>query len=233
MIIAARISLNLGQLGYDVVGIVPRGEEAIQHCRQSPPDIILMDIQLKGGIDGVETARKIQKEMDIPFIYLTANADQTNFDRAKQTRPYAFISKPYKKLDLQRAIELVVNRIDKQDMPGKVLSGQKKLYVLSDRIFLRHQKKIVRLLLKDILYIEADRCYCRIFTKDAEHILSMPLKKLEEKLSPRHFIRLHRSYAINMLQIEELFENHVVIAKQVIPIGKSYKKDFLRRIPST
>ena len=111
MVIAANISLQLTTLGYEVAGIVPRGEEAILQIKQNQPDIVLLDICLKGDIDGIETAQIMQNDYDIPIIYLTANADEDNFNRAKTTNPYAFISKPFKKLDLQRAIELTALKV--------------------------------------------------------------------------------------------------------------------------
>src|SRR5690606_21909475 len=111
MVIAANISLQLSELGYEVTGILPRGEEALSHIKIDKPDIILLDISLKGEMDGIETAHEIQKHYKIPIIYLTANSDEAHFNRAKETHPYAFISKPFKKLDLQRAIELTVDRI--------------------------------------------------------------------------------------------------------------------------
>jgi CheY-like chemotaxis protein len=112
MIIAANISLQLSNLGYEVTGIETRGEDAINHALENHPDIILMDIQLKGKIDGVEAAKAIQKTLDIPIVYLTANSDDASFERAKETRPYAFISKPFNKLNLERTIALVVEKIN-------------------------------------------------------------------------------------------------------------------------
>ncbi|MEN0049502.1 MAG: response regulator [Bacteroidota bacterium] len=231
MIIAAKISLHLEQLGYEVAGIIPRGEEAVVHCRESAPDILLLDINLKGLIDGVETAQVLQKEMDIPIIYLTANADEATFNRAKSTRPYAFISKPYKKLDLQRAIELTASRMA-EDKGITITSeqAQEDSYILSDRIFVRSNNKMVKLFLKDILYVEAERSYCRIHSKDSEYLLSIPLKDLYEKLQPDHFMRVHRSFVINLKQVDEVAESHVVISRKVVPLGKSYREEFLQRI---
>ena len=111
MIIAANTSLQLTNLGYEVSGIVSRGEEVLIHIKDSLPDIILLDIQLKGELDGIETAHQVQEHFDIPIIYLTSNVDDANFERAKKTNPYAFISKPFKKLDLAHAIDLTANRI--------------------------------------------------------------------------------------------------------------------------
>lgn len=85
MIIAAKISMQLTNLGYEVTGILPRGEEALLHAAENKPDIVLLDINLKGNIDGIETARQMQLMKDIPIIYLTANADEATFNRAKAT----------------------------------------------------------------------------------------------------------------------------------------------------
>ncbi|MEM8524794.1 MAG: response regulator [Bacteroidota bacterium] len=231
MIIAAKISLHLEQLGYEVTGIIPRGEEAVVHCRENAPDILLLDINLKGLIDGVETAQVLQKEMKVPIIYLTANADEVTFNRAKSTRPYAFISKPYKKLDLQRAIELTVSRTaEYKGISIKDETTQEDSYLLSDRIFVRHNNKMVKLFLKDILYVEAERSYCRIFSRESEYLLSIPLKDLVEKLQAEQFMRVHRSFLINLQQVDEVAESHVVIKKKAVPLGKSYREEFLQRI---
>jgi len=229
MIIAAKISMHLEQLGYDVAGIVPRGEDAVRHCRETPPDILLLDINLKGLLDGVETATVLQKEGNIPIIYLTANTDDATFERAKVTQPYAFISKPYKKIDLQRAIELTISRMAENTTGHKTLE-EDSTYILSDRIFVRHKERMVKLFLKDILHIEAERSYCRIHTPDTEYLLSVPLREMEDKLQVEYFLRVHRSFIINLRQVDEVADKYIVVANKVIPLGKSYREEFLRRI---
>lgn len=159
MIIGANLTLQLIALGYEVSGIESRGEEAIAHVMANPPDIILMDINLKGKLNGIETVLAIQKKTDIPIIYLTANSDEATFSKAKETRPRAFIAKPFNKLDLQRTIALVVEQL-KGNSVAKLPVLE--MEVLGDRIFVRHNGKMEKLLLTDILYIEADRnrpCY--------------------------------------------------------------------------
>ncbi|MBK7871631.1 MAG: response regulator [Saprospiraceae bacterium] len=231
MIIAANISLQLSNLGYEVTAIVPRGEEAILQLEENQPDIVLLDIHLKGALDGIATAQEMQKNADIPIIYLTANADEATFNRAKATRPYAFISKPFKKLDLQRAIELTISRMaENQDIATEQESAREAPFILSDRIFVRHKDSMVKIFLEDILYIEADRNYCRIFTKNKEYLLAITLKIMEEKLPPQHFIRIHRSYIVNIVQVDEVAESHVVIARKAIPLSKSLREELLKRI---
>lgn len=232
MIIAANISLQLVSLGYEVTGIVPRGEEALMHVKQNQPDILLLDINLKGTIDGIETALLMQQDFDIPIIYLTANADDTNFNRAKATHPYAFISKPFKKLDLQRAIEITVNQLQsKNDLESDLSEFDDNTpFILSDCIFVRHHDKMVKVCIKDILYIEAERNYCRIHCNDKEYLLVMTLKDIDEKLPNHHFIRVHRSFIVNVSQIDEIATSHIVIGKKAIPVSKALKEELLKRL---
>ncbi len=230
MIIAANISLQLTNLGYEVTGILSRGEEALLHIEQQQPDILLLDINLKGNIDGIETAQIMQKTFNIPIIYLTANADEVNFNRAKSTHPYAFISKPFKKLDLERAIELTINRVKSENEQGTTSIEKIDPFILSDSIFVRHLEKMVRVDIKDILYIEAERNYCRIYSKIKEYLLVMTLKDLDEKLPQKHFIRVHRSFIVNLSQIDEVATSHIVIAKKAIPVSKSLKEELLNRL---
>ncbi|MBT0607387.1 LytR/AlgR family response regulator transcription factor [Aequorivita echinoideorum] len=238
MVIAANISLQLIELGYDVTGIIPRGEEALENIAIDRPDIILMDIQLKGNLDGIATAQQIHKRFAIPIIYLTANTDEAHFNRAKETHPYAFISKPFKKLDLQRAIELTVDRISiernaesKENGSIEAHTSENTLpYILNDRIFVRHNEKMLKIDIKDIYYIEADRNYSRIFTATREYLLVMTLKDIDEKLPYNHFLRIHRSYIINLSQINEVAGTHVVISKKAIPMSKSMRNELLSRL---
>ena len=232
MIIGAKISMQLTSLGYEVTGILPRGEEAIIHVEENRPDIVLLDINLKGKFNGIETALQIQKLADIPIIYLTANSDEATFNKAKASRPYAFISKPYKQLDLQRAIELTICRMAENETGPHAdeSSDDERPFILSDRIFVRHREKMIKIIVAEILYIEADRNYCRIFTRNREYLLSITLKTIEEKLPGRIFLRTHRSYMINLAHVDEVAESHVIIAQKAIPLSAGLKEQLLQRI---
>jgi len=231
MIIGANISMQLTSLGYEVIGILPRGEEAIQFVRDNHPDVVLMDINLRGNLDGVETAQKIQEEKEIPVIYITANADDVNFNRAKSTKPQAFISKPFKKLDLQRAIELTLSRLD-SEQAGEDESRRNSPVqpVLNDSIFVKDHEKMVKIRIGDILYVEAERNYCRIYASNKEYLLVITLKDLNEKLPSQHFIRIHRSFIINIAQLDEVGNSYVVVAKKTIPLSKGYREELLKRL---
>lgn len=227
MIIAANLSLQLTSLGYEVTGIESRGEEAITHAIKNTPDILLLDINLKGKIDGIETAKEIQKHQDIPIIYLTANSDEATFEKAKSTHPKAFITKPFNRLNLHRTIALVVEQLKNSK---EVNSNPQEMEILEDRIFIRQHGNMVKLLLKDIQYIEADRNYCTIMTDSGSYVLATTLKVMEEKLSKSHFLRVHRSFMVNLSQLDAVAEHHLEIGRKVIPLSKSNKDLLLDRI---
>lgn len=227
MLIAANIGAQLEALGYEVAGIFPRGEEAIKSVQSEKPDLVLMDIRLKGELDGVETASQMQKEGPIPIIYLTANADDKHFDRAKATNPYAFISKPFKKLDLQRALELAAVRIQKE---SNQLSAEPKVLKLEDRIFVRQNDLMCKILIADILYLEADRNYCQVFTREKSYLLINTLKNMEAKLPIDTFQRIHRSYIVNLKQVNEFNHNHITVGNKILPMSKELRPELMARL---
>jgi PAS domain S-box-containing protein len=109
-IVARDIQQSLTRLGYDVPTTATSGEEAIRKTKEIDPDLILMDIVLKGQMDGVETVRQIHRQFDVPVIYLTAYADNTTLERAKSTSPAGYMLKPFHPNELRPTIEVALNR---------------------------------------------------------------------------------------------------------------------------
>ena len=232
MLIGAKISMLLNSLGYEVSGLMPRAEDALAFLENNTPDILLLDIKLKGKMDGIELARLISKDKKIPIIYLTSNTDEATFNRAKTTRPYAFISKPYKKLDLQRAIELTISMMGSKDQTAAAPStaDNEEPVILKDRLFIRLKERMVKIFIEDIVYIEAERNYSRIFTKEKEYLLALTLKVIDEKLPETHFLRVHRSYIINLAHLEEVGERLIIVGKKPLPYSSAHKEELMRRL---
>ena len=235
MIIAADISMFLESIGYEVTGILPRGEDALKSILQTPPDLVLMDIFLKGSMDGIETARYIYERHQIPVIFLTANADDATFERAKSTRPYAFISKPFQPSDVQRAIELALARLAEEHSGQSILHlnrDAEESYILADRIFVRYKGKMTKILLQDILFAEAARSYCKIIVGETEYLMSISLGKLEEKLETNNFLRIHRSYIVNILKIDSISEDrsYIEIGGQNLMVSRPFREELIRRL---
>ena len=109
LVVARDISHQLRAMGYEPIGTTPRGDEALALAAQHHPDLILMDIQLDGPVDGVEAARRIREIHAIPVIFLTAFASEPALARAKTAGPFGYIVKPFEEQELRMAIEVALN----------------------------------------------------------------------------------------------------------------------------
>ncbi len=107
-LIALDIAETLDQLGHSVVNSYRKGENAVANIQNDHPDLILMDIELAGVINGIETAHKIEEQLDVPIIYLTAYADNDFLEKAKVTTPYGYIVKPFERRTLQANMEMAL-----------------------------------------------------------------------------------------------------------------------------
>jgi len=109
-ILARIISWRLTNLGYNVCGRATSGAEAMELLVREKPDLVLMDINIKGDIDGIETTNRIKKMFEMPVVYLTSHSDGPTLERAKATRPEGFVLKPFGDHDLRVAIELALKK---------------------------------------------------------------------------------------------------------------------------
>jgi PAS domain S-box-containing protein len=109
-LVAADLGQLLGQLGFGIVGVAHSGDEALRLAAEKRPDLVLMDIRISGAMDGIETAELVSSRFDIPVVYLTAHGDTPTIDRAKLSRPYGYVLKPFKSSELRTAIEIALLR---------------------------------------------------------------------------------------------------------------------------
>jgi signal transduction histidine kinase len=109
-IVALHLKQQLTRLGYQVVAVVASGDHALRQVTETPPDVVLMDIHIEGGIDGIETAKLIPPELRIPIIYLTAYSDEDTLLRARDTTPYGYLLKPFTERELHAMIQMVLAR---------------------------------------------------------------------------------------------------------------------------
>jgi signal transduction histidine kinase len=114
LLIARSLARKLQGLGYTVVDIVSSGEAAIQSAEQLKPDIILMDIVIKGEVDGIETAAIIRKQLAIPVVFVTAYADDDTLNRAEKTGSYGYILKPFKEREINATIKIAIAKHQEQ-----------------------------------------------------------------------------------------------------------------------
>ena len=109
-IVALNLKQRLVRLGYEVLAMAPSGAKALAEIERTRPDVILMDINIEGDIDGIETASRIPTEYHTPVIYLTAYSEQATLDRAKATKPYGYLLKPFSERELHATIQMALER---------------------------------------------------------------------------------------------------------------------------
>jgi diguanylate cyclase (GGDEF)-like protein len=112
-LVSRDIQNMLARLDYEVTAVVPAGEEALEKIEEDSPDVVLMDIVLRGKLDGIATAVKIKDVYDIPVIFVTAFADDKTLDRAKAADPFGYLLKPFDQRELKAVIELALDKREK------------------------------------------------------------------------------------------------------------------------
>jgi|SRR6267154_655689 len=110
ILIAEELKERLSRLGFSVIAAVDSADEGIAIATRERPDLVLMDIRLKGKKDGLQAAKEIRQQVDVPIVYLTAHSDQLTVDRAKATEHDGFILKPFQRRELQTTIEVAMQR---------------------------------------------------------------------------------------------------------------------------
>ncbi|WP_440948479.1 response regulator [Methanosarcina sp. T3] len=124
-IVAIGIKRMLKGLGYTVTGVASSGEDAISKAESTFPDLVLMDIMLKGELDGVEAAKEIKERFDVPVVYLTAYSDSNIVERVKKTAPFGYIVKPFDEKDLHSNIEISLHRYRKEKENQEAIEEEK------------------------------------------------------------------------------------------------------------
>lgn len=234
-IVAKDIQVCLRKLGYDVVGVVSSGEEAVEKAQEFDLDLVMMDIMLKGEMSGIEAADIIRKKKSIPVIFLTAYTDRNTVDKAKETEPYGYIIKPFKEIDIQTAIEIALYKhcremeVKKErDMYYSMVEKQDS----TDMMFVKANQRLVRIKYSEIYFIEALKDYVVINTLERRYTIHSTMKGIESKMPEKDFIRVHRSFIVRLDKIKEIDHSNVVLEndKKVVPVGGSYKELLQQRI---
>ena len=119
-LIAEDIRMFLGNIDFSVAGVAYTSSQALDYLANRGPDAVLLDISIKGDMDGIDIAEIINEKYQIPFIYLTSHSDEHTVERAKHTLPYGYIVKPFDERDLLTSLEMAVFRHAQQHKQGVV-----------------------------------------------------------------------------------------------------------------
>ena len=222
-LIAETIKTVLEKENHKITGISLRGKDAIYDIEHLKPDLVLVDIMIKGDLDGVEIVSHLKKKLDIPFIYLTSLSDEKTLERVKATNPSGFIVKPFNEYTLTSNIELAYHKYQTTQSDIAVNTQ-------SDSFFIKNKGELVKVQQSNILFFEAYDNYCNLYTLEKKHLLSQTLKRVEEKLPASQFLKVHRSYIINFSKIDSIHEGYIFIENHKIPYSKSHKDQLMQKL---
>jgi DNA-binding LytR/AlgR family response regulator len=218
---AEDIASKLRKNGMEVSGMYETGEDAVASFQEHQPDLILMDIQLAGAYDGISTAKMITEKYAVPVIYLSDYVDKPTVQRATQTLPSAYLGKPFNEDELIRAIHIAFAQFKAS---GKTSNTK-------DHIFVKGEKgALVKLRYADIVYIEADRAYCKIVTEDKILMQSVSMNQVVDQIDHKDFVKVHRSYVINISKVTGLNGNIIRLGEREVEMSKSLRDDVLSRL---
>jgi len=206
---------GLAKLGkYQVVGVADSVINAYNIIRAKSPDIVISDISLKGKNNGLELGHLI-KDRNIPILYITESQDAKIYHQAEEIPLSSFLIKPFHILTLDSTINSLFT-IKKASVYVKGL-----VYTVGG------VKQLIAN--EEILYIEADKNYSMVYTEKGKFAFKLSIVKMMEKLQKNLFLRVHKSYVINLHKIRSfsLTDSNIHIENHNIPIGRTYKKDVL------
>jgi DNA-binding LytR/AlgR family response regulator len=231
--VAKDIMARLNRKGYEVSGIAATADEALDILKTHDTDLCLLDIKLSGPVNGIELARRIKDTTPVPVIFLTSMNNDSIFEQAKAANPAAYMLKPFNDRELQMAIDLAVSNY----ATGKTAQvnftppdiKEDAIFRLKESIFLRKKERFERVDFKNILWAEAESNYTTIVTTTGQFVLSVTLHEVEKQLTAPYFMRIHRSYLVNLQCIDSIEGNMLVINNRSFQVSKSKRDEVFQR----
>jgi DNA-binding LytR/AlgR family response regulator len=234
-IVRKDIERCLVNLGYNVIASADNGEDAIELALKHKPDLALMDIMIKGDMNGIAAAEEIKRNLDIPVVFLTAYADENTLNEAKLAEPHGYILKPFKDVDIQTAIEMALHKHGKEQelkLESDFLRSLAEHKQDADVIFVKNRSRLIRVKHEDLLFVEALKDYVVVHTREESYTIHSTMKEVERKLDDRLFVRVHRSFIVNLQAIDSIKYAMITMEgmEKEIPVGGSYKDLLASRI---
>lgn len=223
VVIANDIKEMVEEFGPKVVDICINSKEAIAVLNSKKVDLALVDITIRGGMDGIELAKLINEEYKIPFIFITSHSDDTTVNRAVEQNPYGYVVKPFEKADLYTSIRLCIHKY-------RALNQNNKIKIETDRLFVKDGNSYFKVKHTDIQFIKASGNYVEISTNEGKYSVRSTFKEVMEDLPKDIFIQIYKSIGININCLESFNSNHAIVAGQELPIGRTFKENLKKLI---
>ncbi|AGA80015.1 LytR/AlgR family response regulator transcription factor [Echinicola vietnamensis] len=200
-------------LGYSVAPVISDGNLVLDYLRYHQPDLILMDVLIEGDMDGIELAKRIREVYQIPIIFLTGYSDKMILDRISKVMYEGYLLKPFHIDTLKTCLYLTFKN---QEVPKE--KAKPKTLKIRDKGFM------VPVPVEDITVLEADGLYTKIHTLSKPYTIRDILKDVTEKLPDETFLRIHKSFTINVNHIHAYNAKELTVGGQIIPMRRGFLK---------
>lgn len=220
---AEALKLEIEALDHILIDVVDNAEDFRRLIKATVPDLLIIDIDLGEEVDGVALAQEVTKNDDIPFLFLTAQEETKDVQRATEVSPNAYLTKPVNRASLQAAINLAIQKIDFKKPQFK---PESQLFLLKDDEGLKPVD------LDELVYVEANNKSCILQLKNEKRETTMKLSALSERLPADDFMQIHRSFIIRVDKIEMVDPAYLylTVRKVKIPIGRKYKEALMQKL---
>ncbi|MFK7980133.1 MAG: LytR/AlgR family response regulator transcription factor [Saprospiraceae bacterium] len=228
---AIELDMLIQEIGYQVKGRVDNSTEALEIILMDPPDLVLMDIHIKGRQTGLEVAEGIV-DKEVPILFITGIEEQEIYQRAKATNFVGYLVKPVNKFSICAAIELALKNISRTRTP-QLEMAEVDTYASKNILYFKKKGVFYKIPIKDILYIQANGDQTITYTSTQKYTSFLSLNALMNILTDYNFVKVHRSYLANIAMATAIDVDNGEIQFQVvkIPFSRRMKKDLLNRLP--
>ena len=213
VLVAEQLRKYIERIGHTCCGHATSYEEATELLMNEKPDLALLDIRLFGDRSGIEVAQLINEKNKIPFIFLSSHFEKSTLEKARNTRPAGYLTKPYNSETLSTTIEICLynysNRTASFSEKVEIIEGKKKHILSAEQIF----------------FFAAEHVYTRLVTDNKEILIRKSLNDIMESLPSNIFLRVHRGFVVNMNHIKQVNTSQIIVGDHKIPIGTTFKED--------
>ncbi len=226
---AIELEMLIQEIGYNVIGRADNSADALELIYSEKPDFILMDIDIKGRMTGLQIGAKI-KHLEIPILFITSFGDDEHYNEAAQSNMVGYLVKPVDKYSLRTAINLAISNAYLNTKPKTIKKQQADLdnFLFNNCFFFKKRGNLHKVPISDIVYIRSNDNYCETYTKGgAQFITRITISKMCELLPEDQFIRIHRQYIVQLDKIDMIdFQESTLRAnKHELPISRNKRKE--------
>ncbi|MFA6261851.1 MAG: response regulator [Bacteroidia bacterium] len=217
-IIAEHLKMILQSNGYNNVQLAHNKEKAIAALQTYQPDLVLLDIRMKNPGDGIDIAAYIQANNKIPFIFITAHSDNQILNKALEQKPSGYITKPFNEANVYAAINIALANLESRE--GEML-------IIKDGF------DLVKLDIHSILYVQSEGNYIDVYSESGKKSFRYSLEWFLQQVPEKLFMRVHRSYVVNLEKILKITGSVVMIQDQAIPVSRKSMPGLRSRVSQT